>query len=373
MKMRIGFAETYRMVKNRSTGWSRSPARRSAFRTSLVAGVSIVLMGLSGMARAALPFATAPVEYRPVDAGYAAEAVVEAGRQSTIAAQVAGRILELRWDAGDSVRQGQLLARIDDSEVRPNIAGNQAQVAQAQANLVNAQAQYERTQKLVAKKFISQSALDQAQAGYEAAQAQVAAARAGVAQASATRNFSSISAPFSGLISARHAQVGDMASLGRELLTLFDPATLRVIASIPQDKLDEVRKSGHGSIEFPSLGRWIEATSVTVLPEADSRTHISRVRLELPKEVAGIYPGMFARAHFATGQAKKLLVPAAAIVRRSEVTGVYVVSGQNKVQFRQVRLGEVAATDRLEVLSGLTDGERVATEPVKAGIYLKGQ
>ncbi len=332
-----------------------------------------LLLCLPQLAVAALPFAVAPVEYRSVDAGYAAEAVVEAGRQSTIAAQVAGRILELKWDAGDSVRQGQLLARIDDSEVRPNVAGNQAQVAQAQANLVNAQAQYERTQKLVAKKFISQSALDQSKAGYDAAQAQVAAAKAGVAQASATRNFSSISAPFSGLISARHAQVGEMASLGRELLTLFDPSTLRVVASIPQDKLDEVRKSGRGSIEFPALGRWVDATSVTVLPEADSRTHISRVRLELPKELAGIYPGMFARAHFATGQAKKLLVPAAAVVRRSEVTGVYVVNSQNSIQFRQVRLGEASSADRLEVLSGLIEGEQVATEPVKAGIYLKSQ
>ncbi len=331
------------------------------------------LLCLPSLAVAALPFAVAPVEYRPVDAGYAAEAVVEAGRQSTIAAQVSGRILELKWDAGDAVRQGQLLVRIDDSEVRPNVAGNQAQVAQAQANLVNAQAQYERTQKLVAKKFISQSALDQSRASYEAAQAQVAAARAGVAQASATRNFSSISAPFSGLISARLAQVGEMASLGRELLTMFDPSTLRVVASIPQDKLDEVRKSGRGSIEFPSIGRWVDATSVTVLPEADSRTHISRVRLELPRELTGIYPGMFARAYFATGQAKKLLVPASSLVRRSEVTGVYVVSAGDKVQFRQVRLGEMALTQKLEVLSGLAEGELVATEPIKAGIYLKAR
>lgn len=331
-----------------------------------------LLFCMPQIAGAGLPFAVAPVEYRPVDAGYAAEAVVEAGRQSTIAAQVAGRILELKWDAGDAVRQGQLLVRIDDSEARPNVAGNQAQVVQAQANLVNAQAQYERTRKLVAKKFISQSALDQSQANYDAAQAQVAAARAGVAQASATRNFSSISAPFSGMVSARHAQAGEMASLGRELLTLFDPSTLRIVADIPQDKLDEVRKTGRGSVEFPALGRWVEATSVTVLPEADSRTHISRVRLELPTGITGIYPGMFARAHFTTGQAKKRLIPAAAVVRRSEVTGVYVVSGRNSIQFRQIRLGEAAA-GRLEVLSGLEAGEQVAIEPVKAGLYLKGR
>lgn len=331
----------------------------------------LIILLFPALSQAALPFSTATVEYRPVDAGYAAEAVVEAGRQSTVAAQVAGRILELKWDAGDAVRQGQLLVRIDDSETRPNVAGNQAQVAQAQASLVNAQAQYERTQKLVTKKFISQSALDESRASYEAAQAQLAAARAGVAQASATRNFSSISAPFTGLISARHAQAGEMASLGRELLTLFDPVTLRVVASIPQDRLDEVRKSGRGSIEFPALGRWIDATSVTILPEADNRTHISQIRLELPKDLKGIYPGMFARAHFSTGKSSKLLLPVAAIVRRSEVTAVYVVNAKNQVQLRQIRLGEPAAADLVEVLSGLSAGERVATEPVKAGIYLK--
>jgi len=328
-------------------------------------------VALPGLAWAALPFATAPVEYRPVDAGYTAEAVVEAGRQSTIAAQVAGRILELRWDAGDTVKQGQLLVRIDDSESRPNIAGNQAQVAQAEANLVNAQAQYERSQKLVAKKFVSQSSVDQARASLDAAQAQVAAAKAGVAQASATNKFSSIYAPFTGVVSARLAQAGEMASLGRELLTVFDPATLRVVASIPQDKLDEVRKSGRGSVELPALGRWVDATSVTVLPEADSRTHISRVRLELPKDITGIYPGMFARAHFATGQSKKLLIPAAAVVRRSEVTGAYVVNAKGQVQFRQLRVGEQTAGSMLEVLSGVSEGEQVAIEPVKAGIYLK--
>ncbi|MCX7627928.1 MAG: efflux RND transporter periplasmic adaptor subunit [Methylophilaceae bacterium] len=331
----------------------------------------ILLMLLPSLARAALPFATAVVELRPVEGGYAAEAVVEAGRQSTIAAQVAGRILELKWDAGDAVKQGQLLARIDDSESRPNVAGNQAQVAQAQAHLVNAQAQYERTRKLVEKKFVSQSALDQARAGYEAAQAQLAAAKAGVAQAAATRSFSSITAPFSGVVSARHAQAGEMASLGRELLTVFDPATLRVVASIPQNRLEEIRRGGRASIEFPALGRWVEATSITVLPEADSRTHVFRVRLELPKEVGGIYPGMFARAHFATGQsASKLLIPLAAVVRRSELTGVYVVDAQSRVQLRQVRLGE-ASGDRVEVLSGLREGERIALEPVKAGIFLK--
>jgi len=327
---------------------------------------------LPQVAAAALPFATGLVEYRPVGGGYAAEALVEAGRESTVAAQVAGRVLELRVEAGDSVKQGQPIARIDDSETRQSVAGNQAQAAQAQANLSNAQSQYERAKLLVARKFVSQSALDQARANYEAAQAQVSAARAGVAQASATRSFSVINAPFTGLVSARHAQIGDMASLGRPLVTLFDPATLRVVASVPQSRLDEVRKVSNASVEFTGQGKWIEAISITVLPAADSNTHISRVRLDLPKDISGIYPGMFARVHFAVGNQKKLVVPLPAIVRRSEVTGVYVVDARGRVQFRQVRLGEAADQGYSEVLTGLSAGEQVALEPVKAGIYLKG-
>ena len=331
-----------------------------------------LLLLLPEFALAELPFATAEVTYRPVDSGYSAEAVVEAGSESTLAAQVAGRILALPVDAGDAVRKGQLLARIDDSEARNSIAGSQAQVAQAQANLVNAQAQYERARQLVARKFMSQASLDNAQAQYKAAQAQLAAAKADVAQSSTTRGFTTITAPFDGLVSARLAQMGDMASLGRPLLTMFDPATLRVVTSIPQEKLDEVRKSGRASVEFPATGAWIDAAKVIVLPAADNRTHITQVRIDLPADVNGIYPGMFARAHFSIGQDRRLLVPATAIVRRSEVTGAYVVEGE-RVQFRQLRLGREQAGGSIEVLAGLDSGERIALEPIKAGIYLKTQ
>lgn len=330
-----------------------------------------LLILLPALAQAALPFATAEVAYVPVTDGYAAEALVEAGRESTLAAQVAGRILLLDVDAGDAVKSGQLLVRIDDSEARNSMAGNQAQVAQAQANLVNAKAQYERTRILVSRKFVSPSALDKAQADYQAAEAEVAAARAGVAQSSTTKGFTHIKAPFSGLVSARLAQVGEMASPGRPLLTLFDPATLRVVASIPQESLEQIRKSGRASIEFPALGKWIESRSVTILPAADSRTHISQVRIELPADAVGLYPGMFARAHFSTGQAKKMLVPATAVLRRSEVTGIYVVQG-DKLQFRQLRMGQETPAG-IEVLAGLQAGEIIALEPVKAGIYLRQQ
>lgn len=332
----------------------------------------LLMMMMPAPVWAALPFATAEVVLRPVDSAYSAEAVVEAGRESTLAAQVAGRIMTLSVDAGDAVRAGQLLVRIDDSEARNSIAGNEAQVAQAEAALADARQQYRRAQQLVARKFMSEAALDSAEAQYKAAQARLAAAKAAVAQSSTTRGFATIAAPFGGLVSARHAQVGEMASLGRPLLTLFDPATLRVVASIPQEQLEAVRRAGRASIQLAETGRWIDATSLTVLPAADSRTHVSQVRLTLPHDVTGIYPGMFARAHFAVGEAKRLLVPNGAILRRSEVTAVYVVEGE-RLQLRQVRLGRSQADGYTEVLAGINPGERIALDPVKAGMHLKQQ
>ena len=157
---------------------------------------------------------------------------------------------------------------------------------------------------------------------------------------------------------------------GKPLMTGFDPKDMRVIANIPQYKLAEVKAAARVAVEIPSLNKWIEATGITVLPSADTATHTIKVRIELPTNVEGVIPGMFARAHFSTGSARKLAIPASAVVHRSEVTAVYVVY-PNRVSLRQIRLGTPNARGQVEVLAGLNPGERIALEPVKAGIYAK--
>ena len=327
---------------------------------------------LAAPAGAALPFATAPVQFREVDQTYAAEAVVEAVNQAILAAQIPGRVVEVAFDAGDTVRKGQVLVRIDESEVRPALAGSEAQVAQAQANLQNARLAYERSKQLLAQKFVSQAAVDKSLADYKAAEAQVKVALAGVGQTSATRSFATIVAPYDGIVAARQVELGEMASPGRALMTVFSPKGLRVVANIPQYKLAQVRQSPRAQVEFPELKQWVEGTRVTILPVADARTHTTRARVDLPADLKGVYPGMFARAHFSIGKAHKLLIPAAAVVRRSEVAAVYVVDAKEKISFRQVRLGEPVGQGEVEILSGLVQGEQVALEPVKAGMALKG-
>ena len=311
---------------------------------------------------------TAPVEYREVDLIYSAEAVVEAIRQATIVAQVQGRVVEVRCDVADPVEQGALLMRIDERETTHAVAGSDAQVDQAQANLDNAKATYARTKNLLAQKFVSQAALDQAEAAYRAAEAQLKAAFAARGQTGTTQSFTAVTSPLTGVVAQRHTELGEMASPGKPLMTVFDPKGLRVVASVPQHKLAEVAKARRAKVEFPETGRWVDAVSVILLPITDARTHTAHARLVLPEAIAGIVPGMFARAHFAVGRARKLVVPQAAILHRGEVTGVYVIDAQGSARLRQVRLGEFVSEGMIEVLAGLSAGERVALDPVKAGV-----
>ena len=319
---------------------------------------------------AALPFAVAPVKYQVADTGYSTEATVEAVKQSTIAAQVAGRVSAVNFDAGDYVKAGSVIVRLSAQELSSAVAGSQAQVAQANALLANARANYQRQQQLFQQKFISQAALDRATSEFRAAEASARAARAGVGQTAAVSSYTVITAPYSGVVAARHVEVGETVAPGTPLMTGFDPKDMRVIANIPQYKLAEIKAAPRVAIEIPSRNQWIEATGVTVLPSADAATHTVKVRIDLPTNLEGVIPGMFARAHFSVGSARKLTIPSSAVVRRSEITAVYVVN-KDKVSLRQIRPGTPNGRGQLEVLAGLNPGDVIALEPVKAGIYAK--
>lgn len=345
----------------------------------LVAALTGLLAGVPATVLAAEPLATITAQSRETALTYAVEGLVEAVRQSTVSAQIPGRIKEVLFDVGDAVKKGQVLVRIDEAEVGQALAESRAVLAQAEAGFANAKASYERTRQLFAKNFVSQAALDKAEAEFKAAQSQMEARRAGAGIAATTRSYATVVAPYSGVVAARHVELGEMVVPGKPLMTGFDPRDLRVSASIPQYQLNPVRagilkQPAAAMIEFPSLNKQVTATAVSFQPAADARTHATRVRMELPPGLKDVYPGMFARAHFVIGRGHKLLIPAASVVRRSEVTAVYVVAANGAVQLRQLRLGELSGIDgsEVEVLAGLVAGERVALDPVKAGILLKG-
>ena len=296
------------------------------------------------------------VKPHAVDLTFPSEAVVEAIQQATVGAQVPGRVLEVKADAGQTVKKGDVLMRIDARE-----AAEAARAAEAQ--YANARVNYERTKSLVAQKFMSAAALDKAKADFDAAAANRAAA--GASQSHAT-----ILAPITGIVARRHAELGDMAMPGTPLFTIYQPGGLRVTASIPQYRLKDMRAVKTARVEFPESGQWVDATAVQVLPTADAATHVSQVRVTLPT-VPEATPGMFARVHFVTGQAEKLTVPASAVLRRGEVAAVYVQAADGRLSLRQLRLGDSVGRGEIEVLAGLATGDQVVSEPVKAAIQLK--
>jgi RND family efflux transporter MFP subunit len=344
-----------------------------------VALAAVLAIAGCGAEKAPPPAAAPPelrtgvVEMRDLELTHSAEATVEAVRQSTVSAQIAGRIVDLRFDVGDVVKKGDVIARIDERAATQAVAASQAQVAEAEAALRNARVNFERSKQLLAQKFVSSAAVDKAEADYRAAQARVAALLAGAGQAATERSFATIVAPYGGVVSARHVELGEMATPGKPLMTGFDPSTLRVVATVPQAQVGAIEASGKARVEVPGLGKWIEARRVTVVPSADPRTHTTRVRIELPEDVRGVYPGVFARAHFIVGSAPRLLVPRESVVRRSEVTAVYVIDEKGYPRLRQVRLGAAGDERALEVLAGLKAGERVALDPVKAGMQAAPQ
>lgn len=314
------------------------------------------LFFLSTAALAADGPAVVTVRPHAVALTFPADSVVEAVQQTTVGAQLPGRILEVMADAGRTVKKGDVLMRLDARE-----ASEAARAAEAA--YVNAKLNYERQQQLKAQKFVSQAAVDKARADFDAAAANRAAA--GASQSHAT-----IVAPIAGVVARRHAELGDMAMPGTPLFTIYQPGSLRVTASIPQYRLKDLRGAKTAKVEFPELGKRVEATSVQVLPTADAATHVSQVRVTLPALPEAV-PGMFARVHFVIGQAEKLTVPAAAVVRRGEVAAVYVQTADKRVSLRQLRLGDAVGDGEIEVLAGLAAGDQVLTEPVKAAIAIK--
>jgi RND family efflux transporter MFP subunit len=283
---------------------------------------------------------------------------------------VPGAVVALEVKAGDVVKAGRVLARIDARAALQSAAASDAQVQAARAALDAATAEFARQRRLFDMKYVSQAALDQAEAQFKTTQAQVAAQ---IAQAGATRTQSSfyvVTAPYGGVVAEVPVALGDMAMPGRALLTIYDPAALRVTAAVPQSDLARMVAGQPVRIQFPGLPaerQWVTPARVTVLPTADPGTHTAQVRLDLPAASGRLSPGTFARVWLPTqsGTSSRLYVPAQAIVRRAEMTGLYVIAPNGNPILRQVRLGR-ALNGTVEILTGVSAGERVAVDPQAA-------
>ena len=310
------------------------------------------------------------VAYRAVPREYQLDGVIEAINQATISAQTQGQVQEILFDVDDFVEAGSIIARIKDTEHRARVAQAAAELDSATATLNHAREEFERIKGLFNKQAASESAMDKAIADVKNAQARVEVAAAALEQANEQLAYTQVRAPYAGLVTQRHVQVGEMASPGQPLMTGLSLKQLRVAVDVPQNLIPAIRAGQGVRIHLPD-NQVVAATGMTVFPFADQGSNTFKVRLNLPANLANLYPGMFVKAGFPTGEKRELAIPKSAVVQRSEVTGTYVIK-EGKVSFRLIRVGRDLG-DSLVVLSGLTEGEQVALDPISAGATLKAQ
>jgi RND family efflux transporter MFP subunit len=302
------------------------------------------------------------------------DGVVEALRQTDIGPQVSGAVVDVAVKAGQTVKAGQLLLRIDARAAEQTAAASTAQAQAERAALALAASDLERQRQLRHQGFISAAALERAEAEFKASDARH---RAQIAQAEASRTdvgLHALRAPYAGLVAEVPAMPGEMALPGRTLVQLYDPSRLRVSVHLPQAlAINPTRETVRIEItDEQGAVRSLQPSAVELLPLADAATQTATLRAELPPGTPGLAPGRFARVWLtlppgATAGPAPLTIPTTAVFKRGEMTALYVLDGEGRPLLRQVRLAAPRG-DQVEVLSGLRAGERLVLEPAKLAL-----
>lgn len=323
---------------------------------------------------AAEPVAVPVITLAPQSAAAAfeLEGVVQAVRQATLAAQVGGNVISLPVKAGDRLKAGQLVARLDARDAQAALQRTDAGVVQADGVLRSARLAAERARELRRQGFISQSALDVAETELSTAQAGADQARAARSQTALAQGFATLTAPFDALVLATHVEAGDLALPGRAVATLYVPGALRVVVQVPASRATAARTAQRLSVRLPD-GSLVKPTQQTFLPSTDPVSQTVELRLDLDaRHAASLVPGQALAVQFEGGAATAsapaaVWVPHGAVLQRGELTAVYVVAGKG-FALRSVRAGAPAADGRLPIWAGVLPGERIAADAVRAGL-----
>jgi RND family efflux transporter MFP subunit len=270
---------------------------------------------------------------------------VRAKLRSVIEAKVSGKVERMLAVPGQQVAAGELLAMIDAREV-------QARYDQAVAVRQQADADLKRLASLFEQKILSQ-------AEYDGAQARARVASAAVTEAETMLGYTKVVAPFAGVITRKHADVGDLASPGKPLLDMEDSTALRLEADVPEAVVGKVALKDKLTVRISALERELEGVVSEIAPAADPGSRTFLVKLDLP-DVAGLRAGQFGRVAMPVGETSALRVPAGAVVVRGQMELVFVVN-KDRAQLRLVKTGKRIGNE-VEVVSGLEAGERIVVE-----------
>jgi RND family efflux transporter MFP subunit len=301
---------------------------------------------------------------------------VRARQTSQLASQTMGNIVELRVHEGDHVRRGQVLAVIDDAQVRAAVdrataaeSAAQEEVTASTSDLTLAESTLKRYQNLYDKKSVSPQEFDEMKARYQAALAHRDMTRAGqvqakaaLAQAHTSFSYTRILAPFDGVVTEKKVDSGTLASPGLPIFTIESLGHFRLELTINESDLRYVRLGEQLSVVVDALEEAdLKGKVAQIVPAADPGSRSFLVKVELPA-VAQLRSGLFGRAQFSRGTRSSLLVPQTAVLERGQLQGVYVLD-QNKIAgLRYVTVGKSNGL-AVEVLAGLEEGERLVAKP----------
>lgn len=298
------------------------------------------------------------------------DGTIEAVNQATVSAQTSGRIAEILYDVNDVVPAGAVIMRLKGTEQRAGLRGSEAALTEARARNSEAATNYQRIDDMYQRRVVSKSQLDQATANRDAAAARLAAAEAGLTTAREGVGYTEVRAPYGGVVTKRLVEVGESVSPGTPLMTGLSLKDLRVNTNVPQSIVMEVRRLKKAAVYVGD--QRVEATKITIFPEAATPSSTFRARLDLPSGAIDLAPGMYVKVGLVIGEADRLMVPASALVERSEVTGLYVIDPKGSVSFRYVRPGHRFG-DNVEILAGLAAGEQIALDPIAAGARVSAE
>lgn len=325
----------------------------------------VVLCFISSISLAQSPSrevpASVPVQRAALSETVQLDGVIEAVQQSTVSAQTSGTVQKLPFDVDDSVAAGDLIVQLEDSEQRARVNQAQAGLEEAQAALTDAQQRYARIEAVHERGLVSRQEFDQARNNLAGAKARVERAGASLAEAQEQLGYTRIIAPYGGILTERHVELGEAVNPGQPLLSGLSLEQLRVVVDLPQKYADLARTERQARVTLAD-GRVLETGSMTLYPYADPETHTFRLRMRLDEPNGSLFPGMLVKVGVPVASRQTLWVPFSSLIHRSELRAVFVLDDQNRPRLRQVRTG-VRDDGRIEILAGLSEGEQVVADP----------
>ncbi|MBL7743952.1 MAG: efflux RND transporter periplasmic adaptor subunit [Chitinophagaceae bacterium] len=300
-----------------------------------------------------------------IEGGIAVSGKIEALQTANISTRMMGTINRIYVKVGDRVRKGQLLATISSQDIQAKKAQTSAAIAEAEANVRNAQKDFERFSNLYNKQSASAKELDNVTLQYNAAKSRLEAATQMRNEVSAMMAYSSLTAPFDGVVTQKLADEGNMANPGVPVLTVEQTTGLQVSATVSESDINLIKKGNTAKVEMKAIDKIVTCTISEVSPSSYFTGGQYLVKLSIPeKDKKDLYAGMYVNVFIPvnTSAIKKdtanaVLVPVASLVNKDQLTGLYTISSNNTALLRWIRTGKTYG-DKIEVLSGLAFHEK---------------